>query len=107
MLDLVVSDPSSGAPLYVDAVVRCAHSDNPGRLQARVRADGLAAAEAAMGKRRRYAQASASLVPSTFEDRGRPAEEAVAVCMLGAARMLMEVEQGSADWGGTAQVCRR
>ena len=103
VLDVVVTDPSTGVPLYVDAVVKCAHTDDPGRLQARARKAGRAAAEAAMGKRRRYGQAGANLVPFAFEDGGRPSEEAVAfVRRLGAART--EAEEGSADWGGTGRL---
>ena len=56
-----------------------------------------------MGKRRRYAQAGANLVPFAFEDGGRPLEEAVAfVRMLGALRTA--AEEGSTEWGGTARL---
>jgi len=101
VLDVVTHDPSTGAAIFVDAVVTCAHSDDPARLRARARNSGRAAADAAAGKRRRYASAGASLVPLAFEDGGRPAEETVAFLrMLGAVRT--EAEGGSQDWGGTA-----
>jgi len=101
VLDVVTHDPNSGGPMYIDAVVTCAHSDDPARLRARARKSGRAAADAAAGKRRRYAAAGASLVPFALEDGGRPAEEALAlVRMLGAVRT--EAEAGSLDWGGTA-----
>ena len=103
VLDVVVTDPGNGVSLYVDAVVKCAHTDDPGRLRARARKAGRAAAEAAMDKRRRYAQAGANLIPLAFEDGGRPSEEAVAfVRRLGAART--EAEEGSLEWGGTARL---
>jgi hypothetical protein len=101
VLDVVAHDPSTGSPLYVDVVVACAHSGDPARLRARARKPGRAAADAAAGKRRRYAQAGAFLVPFALEDGGRPAEEALAfVRMLGAVRT--EAEEGCLDWGGTA-----
>ena len=101
VLDVVAHDPNSGAPMYVDAVVACAHSDDPARLRARSRKAGRAAADAAAGKRRRYALAGASLIPFALEDGGRPAEEALAfVRMLGTVRT--EAEDGCQDWGGTA-----
>ena len=100
-LDVVTHDPSTGAAVYVDVVIKCAHSEDPGRLRARARNDGRAAADAAAGKRRRYPAAGANLVPLAFEDGGRPAAETVSfVRMLGAVRR--EAEGGSLDWGGTA-----
>jgi len=103
ILDVITHDPGSGRPLYVDAVVTCAHSDDPARLRARARKAGRAAADAAAGKRRRYPQAGALLVPFALEDGGRPAEEALAfVRMLGAVRT--EAEGGSLEWGGTAML---
>jgi hypothetical protein len=103
VLDVVTHDPSTGAALYVDVVVKCAHSDDPGRLRARARKGGRAAAEAAAAKWRRYEAAGASLVPLALEDGGRPAEEAVSfVRMLGAVRS--EAEGGSLEWGGTARL---
>ena len=101
--DVVVTDPSTGALLYVDAVGKSAHSDDPGRLRARARRDGCAAAEAARGKRRRYPDAGAGLVPFAFEDGGRPADEARGfVRRLAAART--EADDGSLEWGGAARL---
>ena len=89
--------------MYIDAVVKCAHSDNLASLRARARKDGRAAADAALGKRRRYELAGASLVPFAFEDGGRPSAEAAAfVRMLGAARTA--AEEGATDWGGTGRL---
>ena len=103
VLHTVFSDPRTGAPMYIDAVVKCAHTDDPARLRARARKDGRAAAEAASGKRTRYPLAGASLIPFAFEDGGRPSEEAAAfVRMLGASRT--EAEEGSVEWGGTARL---
>ena len=96
-------DPSTGAVVYVDAVVKCAHTDDPARLWARSRAAGRAAADAAAAKRRRYPEAGASLVPFAFEDGGRPAEETVGfVRMLGGVRT--EAEGGSQSWGGAGRL---
>ena len=103
ILDVVYSDPRTGAPMYIDAVVKCAHTDDPARLRARARKDGRAAAEAATGKRVRYPLGGASLIPFAFEDGGRPSEEAAAfVRMLAASRT--EAEEGSVEWGGTARL---
>jgi len=103
VLDIAMADPQTGAPVYVDVVVKCVHSDDPGRLRARARRDGRAAAEAANGKRRRYANAGTSLIPLAFEDGGRPSEEAIAfIRMLGAYRN--EAEGDSSEWGGTARL---
>ena len=103
VLDVVTHDPRTGAPIYVDAVVKCAHTDDPGRLRARARNNGRAAADAAAGKRRRYAAAGANLVPLAFEDGGRPAAETVSfIRLLGAVRR--EAEGGSNEWGGTARL---
>ena len=89
--------------MYVDVVVKCAHTDDVGRLRARARNNGKAAADAAAAKRRRYPDAGANLVPLAFEDGGRPAAETVGFLrMLGATRT--EAEGGSADWGGTARL---
>ena len=102
-LDIASTDVRTGAPLYVDVVVKSAFSEDPGRLRARARKGGRAAAEAANGKRRRYPLGGASLIPLAFEDGGRPCEEAVAfVRMLGACRT--EAEDGNTDWGGTARL---
>ena len=103
VLDVVFSDPRTGAPMYIDAVVKCAHTDDPARLRARARKDGRAAAEAATGKRTRYPLAGASLIPFAFEDGGRPSDEARGfVRMLGASRT--QAEEGSLEWGGTARL---
>ena len=103
VLDIATADLLIGAPLYVDVVIKAAHSDDPGRLRARARKDGCAAAEAARGKHRRYVDAGAGLIPLAFEDGGRPCEEAVTFLrMLGACRT--EAEDGSTDWGGTARL---
>jgi len=89
--------------MYIDAVVKCAHTDDPARLRARARKDGRAAAEAATGKRTRYPLAGASLIPFAFEDGGRPSDEARGfVRMLGASRT--QAEEGSLEWGGTARL---
>ena len=103
VLDAVYSDPRTGAPMYIDAVVKCAHTDDPARLRARARKDGRAAAEAATSKRVRYPLAGASLIPCAFEDGGRPSEEAATfVRMLAASRT--EAEEGNVEWGGTARL---
>ena len=103
VLDVVTHDPCTGAAMYVDVVVKCAHTDDAARLRARSRNSGRAAADAAATKRRRYPAAGAALVPLAFEDGGRPAEETVGFLrMLGAART--EAEGGSAEWGGTARL---
>ena len=102
-LDVVTHDPSTGSRVFVDVVVTCAHSDNPARLRAGARKNGKAAADAAAGKRRRYAAAGAALVPFALEDGGRPAEETVAFLrMLAAVRT--EAEQGGLEWGGAARL---
>ena len=102
-LDVATADPGTGAPLYVDVVVKAAHSDDPGRLRARARKNGCAAAEAANGKRRRYPEAGTGLVPFALEDGGRPCDEAVSfVRMLAAYRT--DAEDGSADWGGASRL---
>ena len=79
ILDVATSDPTTGAPLWFDITVTCAHSDNAELLRSRVKRDGRAASDAAANKRRRYAAAGASLVPVAFEDGGRPSEDAVAL----------------------------
>ena len=100
-LDVATADPHTGSPLYRGVVVKAAHSDDPGRLRARARRDGCAAAETANGKRARYPEAGMGLVPFALEDGGRPCDEAVSfVCFLAASRMV--AEDGNADWGGAA-----
>ena len=103
VLDVVTHDPCTGAAMYVDVVVKCAHTDDVGRLRARARNNGKAAADAAADKRRRYPAAGANLVPLAFEDGGRPSEETVGFLrMLAATRT--EAEGGNAEWGGTARL---
>ena len=59
VLDVVFSDPRTGAPMYIDAVVKCVHTDDTARLRATARKDFRAAAEAANGNCTRYALARA------------------------------------------------
>ena len=77
VLDVATSDPVTGASVWVDVTVVCAHSSNPDLLLTRARRDGRAAGDAAAAKRRRYPAAGAALVPLAFEDGGRPSEDAV------------------------------
>ena len=103
VLDIATADLRTGAPLYVDVVVKTAYSTDPARLRARARKNGVAAAEAATGKRRRYPDGGTGLIPLAFEDGGRPCEEAVSfIRMLGAC--CTETEDGSTDCGGTARL---
>ena len=78
ILDWVPRDALTGREIHVDTTVTCAFSQDPGRLRARANKDGLAASQAAHGKRVRYSQAGGSLVPLAFEAGGRPADETVA-----------------------------
>ncbi len=57
ILDIATADLRTGAPLYIDVVVKAAFSEDPGRLRARARKEGRAAAEAANRKRQRYVDA--------------------------------------------------
>ena len=104
VLDVVNSDPRTGAPMCIDAMVKCVHTDDPARLRAReARKGGRAAAEAATGKPVRYPLGGASLIPFAFEEGGRPSEEAAAfVRMLAASRT--EAEEGNVKWGGAARL---
>jgi hypothetical protein len=77
VLDVITSDPQSGAPLHVDVTVTAACPSNPAALRRRARRDGAGAADAAADKRSRYNLAGPSLVPLAFEDGGRPAEETI------------------------------
>ena len=77
VLDVITSDPQSGAPLHLDVTVTAACPSNPAALRRRARRDGAGAADAAADKRSRYNLAGPSLVPLAFEDGGRPAEETV------------------------------
>ena len=102
-LDVATADLRTGAPLFVDVVIKTAHSDDPGRLGARARKDGVAAGEAANGKRQRYPGAGVGLVPFALEDGGRPCDEVVSfIRMLATCRT--EAEDGNADWGGPTQL---
>ena len=74
VLDIASADPATGGPLFFDVCVYTAHSDNASLLQSRARHPGKAAADAASDKRRRYAQAGASLQTLPFEAGGRPGE---------------------------------
>ena len=76
-LDVATRDATSGRPIYVDAVITCAHSGSEPREQARSNKDGLAASNAADEKRDRYPPAGGDLVPLAFEAAGRPGEETV------------------------------
>jgi len=71
-------DAVSGRKIFVDASVTCAHCGYAPRQQARAHKDGVAAADAVRGKRRRYPPTGGELVPLVFEAGGRPAEETVA-----------------------------
>ena len=75
VLDIASADPATGGPLFFDVCVYTAHSDNASLLQSRARHPGKAAADAASDKRRRYAQAGASLQPLPLEAGGRPGED--------------------------------
>ena len=82
ILDVATSDVGTGAPLYVDVVVKCAFSTDPAVLRRRARRAGCAASDGAAAKRRRYAAAGASLVPFALEAGGRPSDEAAAFVRL-------------------------
>ena len=77
-LDVATRDAASGRKIFVDACVTCAHSGYEPRQRARAGRDGVAAADAVRGKRRRYPPSGGELVPLVFEAGGRPAEETVA-----------------------------
>ena len=71
---MVAADPFTGAPMAIDAAV--AHAPAAGdRLASRAARDGVAAAAAAEGKRRRYPAAGDALVPAVVETGGRPGLE--------------------------------
>ena len=78
-LDVATRDAASGRKIFVDTMVTCAHSGYEPRQQARAGRDGVAAADAVRGKRRRYPPSGGELVPLIFEAGGRPAEETVAI----------------------------
>ena len=75
---MATRDAASGRKIFVDACVTCAHCGYEPRQQARAGRDGVAAADAVRGKRRRYRPSGGELVPLVFEAAGRPAEETVA-----------------------------
>jgi hypothetical protein len=77
VLDVAFSDPRTGRRLLGDVVVKSAFSQNAATLRGRARRDGLAAAEAAAAKRRRYPLGGPSLVPLAFESGGRPGEDTI------------------------------
>ena len=83
-LDVATRDAASGRKIFLDTCVTCAHCGFEPRQRARAKKDGVAAADAVRGKRRRYPPEGGELVPLIFEAGGRPAEETVAyVCSLG------------------------
>ena len=77
-LDVATRDAASGRKIFVDACVTCAHCGYEPRQRARAGKDGVAAADAVRGKRRRYPPSGGELVPLVFEAGGRPADETVA-----------------------------
>ena len=77
VLDVSTRDPTSGRPVYVDAMVTCAHCDYAPRQQGRAGRDGVAAEDGVRTKRRRYPPEGGELVPLVFETGGRPAEETI------------------------------
>ena len=81
-LDVATADVNTGQPLYVDVVVKTAFSVDAATLRRRARRDGCAASDAAAGKRRRYANAGAQLVPFALEAGGRASDEAAAFVRL-------------------------
>jgi len=81
-LDVATSDIGTGAPMYVDVVISAAFSADPALLHRRAQRPGRAASDAAAGKRRRYAEAGAALVPFALEAGGRPSDEAASLVRL-------------------------
>ena len=77
-LDMATRDAATGRKIFVYACVTCAHSGYEPRQRARAGKDGVAAADAVRGKRRRYPPTGGELVPLVFEAGGRPAAETVA-----------------------------
>ena len=77
-LDVATRDSATGREIFIDASVTCAHSGYEPRQRSRANRDGVAAADAVRGKRRRYPAPGGELVPLVFEAGGRPADEAVA-----------------------------
>ena len=66
-LDVATRDAASGRKIFVDTMVTCAHSGYEPRQQAHAGRDGVAAADAVRGKRRRYPPSGGELVPLIFE----------------------------------------
>ena len=84
-LDVATRDAANGRPIFLDAMVTCAHCGYAPRQRARAGKDGAAAADAVRSKRLRYPPEGGELVPLIFETGGRPAEETLAyVRSLGA-----------------------
>ena len=77
-LDVATREAATGRKIFIDACVTCAHCGYEPRQRARAGRDGVAAADAVRGKRRRYPPSGGELVPLVFEAGGRPAEETVA-----------------------------
>ena len=76
-LGVATRDATTGRKIFVDTEVTCAHSGYEPRQRARAGRDGVAAADAVRGKRRRYPPSGGELVPLVFEAGGRPAEPTV------------------------------
>ena len=77
-LDYATRDAATGRKIYGDNCVTCAHCGSEPRQRARAGKDGVAAADAVRGKRRRYPPEGGELVPCIFEAGGRPVETTVA-----------------------------
>ena len=77
-LDVATRDAVTGAAVYLDVSIACAHSDDQSRQRARSGRDGLAAQSREDDKRRRYPPHGGDLVPVVFETGGRPGDAAVA-----------------------------
>ena len=71
-LDVASSGPSTGAAIFMDAVVYCCHTTDCSRLRSRACHDAAAAA-----KKRRCPDAGTSLIPLPFEAGGRPGTDTV------------------------------
>ena len=77
-LDVATRDAASGRKIFLDTCVTCAHCGFEPRQRARAKKDGVSAADAVRGKRRRYPPEGGELTPLIFKAGGRPAEETVA-----------------------------
>ena len=76
-LDVATFDAVTHKPIYLDVTVTEGHTSNEAGRRARAKKDGLAACQAANGKRIRYPAAKnprGSLVPLAFEAGGRLAD---------------------------------